>query len=1232
MRWRGFLIALLMFGSWRPRMARMGLLRSWLIRGLILAGIAGVISGIWVMQDWVSPDRVRDALITVLREQLPDVDVEVESANLRLLGGISITNLTLTHKGESQPFFVAPAATISHDKEQLIRGQLVIRKIELDDPTIRISRRADGTWNLPISARSESTMKPVPTLLVRNATVNIADERPDGFPPIVIANAKLNLLNDPVSLLKIEGQFTVAPSVNGHPGGLTVPMTVSAKVNRIDQTASVRIEVADLALTPDLAPAFAKLHPAAGDHLSQFSAHVGIKADLKIDPTMPLKFDLKVEVREGRYEDAALPWPLEHIAAVVQFKDNKLTVEKGTARFGKASIDLSLETKPLVVPQLSGAGSQQVIVTPAVILVQNPTPTVTVPQPLPPTVRAVESTPSFWDAIEDKLDRLNIQVHELPLDDELFAKLPKRANRARTMFSPTGTIDLGIILSRTPSGLKQEVEVRPNRLAIVYEKFKYPVQELNGSVKKIATVDGKDEFRVQMSGSAANRRVELTGRIGAEGQDPLIDLKLSGVDFPIDQKLIAAMPPKYATSLGKLQANGRGDFVVEIRQPQDVNRCENTFRIRLYDGTINYTHFPYSLSKIRGRIFIRVAAVAPDRPLRPGMPLGPILDTDRVELRDFEAVHANGRLWVNGDDEPLPGTDDRKLTLHLQGENLPLDEDFRTALATLKVGNAWQTLAPRGQITFGADVEIIERGTPIPTATALLGNDPSRLVVPVTTNALPGEPPFNAAADLKLTVNFKGPSVTPEFFPYDLDELAGVLRYAQGKIDLGWFTAKHGASQLALNAAEIRFGTESEVWANLGGVSMRPFVLNSALLNALPAKAREGIKDLNIHGPMDLNVRHLVVKMPSQSSPGNGPGNGTTNGSGSLVSQRMPLQHPNRVSRAQAPTSADPILYWNAELRLLGVSLDTGIDWQDVHGSIASVGKYEGTHLGAILGNAWFDRASIAKQPLTNVKMTYRVRPQQPDAVRPGCYTVPVLEFPDLSANLYQGTIGGEARVAFESPLRYKVWLTAAGVRLDELATNCKLGTGAELRGLAQGKLLLENVQDAKSGLYVLTGAGQIDVPNGRMYNLPVLLPLLKLLKLQAPDQTAFEEAHAVFDLYGDRVRVNQLDLIGTAVSLGGSGELDTKAEDVRFEFYTIWSQALKRWLTTPFGDVTSFLSGNLFKIEMVKKPNGAMEYRPHMLPVVTEPMKLVAERLRNRLGPTTPIPPPPTYRATGPR
>ena len=104
-------------------------------------------------------------------------------------------------------------------------------------------------------------------------------------------------------------------------------------------------------------------------------------------------------------------------------------------------------------------------------------------------------------------------------------------------------------------------------------------------------------------------------------------------------------------------------------------------------------------------------------------------------------------------------------------------------------------------------------------------------------------------------------------------------------------------------------------------------------------------------------------------------------------------------------------------------------------------------------------------------------------------------------------------------------------------------------------------------------------------------------------------------------MRVTQLDLLGSAVSLGGAGELDTDGQYVQFEFYTIWSQTLKRWLTTPLGDVTALLSGSLFKIELTRE-NGKLTPKAVMLPVVTDPVRNVAERLRNRFAP------PPTARA----
>src|SRR5262249_10531001 len=112
-------------------------------------------------------------------------------------------------------------------------------------------------------------------------------------------------------------------------------------------------------------------------------------------------------------------------------------------------------------------------------------------------------------------------------------------------------------------------------------------------------------------------------------------------------------------------------------------------------------------------------------------------------------------------------------------------------------------------------------------------------------------------------------------------------------------------------------------------------------------------------------------------------------------------------------------------------------------------------------------------------------------------------------------------------------------------------------------------------------------------------------------------EAHATFTLKGDRVTVTHLDLLGDAVSLGGSGELTTAGDEVRFELYTIWSQTLQRWLTTPLGDVTAFVSEKLFKIEVTQK-DGELKYEPRVVPFVTDPFRAVAERLRK----------PPTARA----
>ena len=64
---------------------------------------------------------------------------------------------------------------------------------------------------------------------------------------------------------------------------------------------------------------------------------------------------------------------------------------------------------------------------------------------------------------------------------------------------------------------------------------------------------------------------------------------------------------------------------------------------------------------------------------------------------------------MHGSSRPVPDSRDRKLELHVGGNNVPLDTELKAALSTAKLDDAWNTFAPKGKITFAADVEVLER-------------------------------------------------------------------------------------------------------------------------------------------------------------------------------------------------------------------------------------------------------------------------------------------------------------------------------------------------------------------------------------------------------------------------------------------------------------------------------------------------------------------------------------------
>jgi hypothetical protein len=1166
-------------------------LRSWVIRGLILTGLAAIAALVWVANSWVSPDQVRAEVLKSLYEQFDGIEIQVGSARMRILGGIAVTDLKLIRKGTSGDSLVlsVPSAVLYHDKEQLSHGHLIIKKIVLDNPELNLERSSDGKWNVAGIFKEGPADKPVPTFVIEGGTVHIVDRSKESIPETTLNGVRFTLLNEPIPVLEITASATTK--------GLG-PIIALGRLNRITGVLSLVVKLSEVPLGELAAANVDRIAPGLSQHLVGLTAKASVVADLTFTPDAAKKWqhDVKVELKDARYVHPDLPWPVENINASLSIEDGLIKIKDASAHVAGANIKLSL------ISRVNDTATLQ--------------PTTSLPD-------------DALKRLENHLIGLDLSINGLALDDVLFRILPSRVQIFRQQFSPIGQVDLSYKFTREKAGWTRELELRPKQITMTYEHFKYPVSDVRGWIKKTQTHNGDPTTDIDLLGTASGQTITIKGQITGEGEDPGVNLRVIGTNVPIDEKLFAAFPPKYADMVQRFRAVGRGDFVAKFVQAPGVNLCENEFNIVIQNATICHVEFPYPLEKVKGRLTVRVAANDPHRPIHAGEALATLPDRDEIILDEFTAVHAGSTLYLNGTKRPVPGSHEKKLVLQVSGSNCPVDEDLRAICRVFKLDSVWTTFNPRGKLTFTVNLDLIEHFSP--------GDPPNQ------------EPKFNPMTDLNLTFTFSGASVTPTFFRYELSDFSGWLEYKGGRVELARFAARHGESRVRLASGETWFYPDGTVFAKLQELEVRPLIVDEAFINAMPKKLGSGVEVLKLKGEAELSVKELVVLTPpdlpgkdktdpNAPSPSPGPRSQTFGGGepaiqnvglvsvGNMISPRTPFQgsdgsnpssrsNPGQLpSMSTTPAQPDPVVYWNLVLTLTGASFDTGVAWEKAFGSVQCTGRYDSTHVGPIRGSLWFDKTAIAGQPLTRISGRFGATPQQPDPSRMGEYFPTELAFTDLQGELFHGIVGGEARVALTTPVRFNLWLKAADVQLDEVAKHFKLGTDADLKGIAQAQLRLHNRLDSLSRQMLVEGWGSIDVPTGSMYNLPILLDLLKLLTINPLDKTAFEEAHANFRIQGDRVKVDQIDLIGKAVCLGGSGEFDVTGNYVKFDFYTIISQVLAKLINTPVGDLTAFLSRNLFVIKLTRE-NGELKYKPEAVPLVSEPAQEAADRLRVRVS-----------------
>jgi hypothetical protein len=115
------------------------------------------------------------------------------------------------------------------------------------------------------------------------------------------------------------------------------------------------------------------------------------------------------------------------------------------------------------------------------------------------------------------------------------------------------------------------------------------------------------------------------------------------------------------------------------------------------------------------------------------------------------------------------------------------------------------------------------------------------------------------------------------------------------------------------------------------------------------------------------------------------------------------------------------------------------------------------------------------------------------------------------------------------------------------------------------------------------------------------LLDLLKFLGLRLPDRTAFEEAHAIFDIEGLRAHVRRLELYGNAISLRGQGDVSLDGSDLNLDFNVDWAR-LGQMLPPGVRAIPREISNQLLKIEMRGRV-GDVRFNKEPVPLLIDPL-----------------------------
>jgi hypothetical protein len=335
-------------------------------------------------------------------------------------------------------------------------------------------------------------------------------------------------------------------------------------------------------------------------------------------------------------------------------------------------------------------------------------------------------------------------------------------------------------------------------------------------------------------------------------------------------------------------------------------------------------------------------------------------------------------------------------------------------------------------------------------------------------------------------------SIEPAWFPYRLERLRGQLHWKDGLLTFERVRGTHDRTTVTAGGV-CRFVPGGGWHVSFEQLSADRFRADHDVLHALPLGLQQAISAVNLRGLLSL--------------------------AGSLDIHS---------------TAGSPAASWDMQLDVEQGSLDVGTPLEHVHGGIRLRGQSD--------KNAWqtFGDMSIDSAMWRGIQLTAVQGPLAMDAggVRMGATAARAGEQGTprrVSARVAGGTLLLDGSVAAGDPGAFALAASLGDADLERLAGDT-LSAAHPYRGRVFSTV---EVSGSRAGAHSLVGRGQVRLRDADIYELPLVVAMLKMLRVKAPDLNAFGSSVVDFRIEGPHAYLDNIELSGDAISLVGNGEID---------------------------------------------------------------------------------------------